>query len=312
MPSFEKAFDLILPASPFGIEFIEKNDTSIIMFVDKNYYIFNSKLNLIEKREIGVINGLDGELINLKNKIISGVSNDSSIFNIYNIDKKIMNQHKLDFPIVHRAYFVRYDSRIKNLFIPHPSDKYGLLKNTETNSVSKINLLEKTAPNVLFNDDKLIIGCFNISHSYSLKDIKRYQMWNKKMPPFTMQIVDLNKNKNIAEIIEFERHIELAKLSSDRNKFVCTNYPDEGIVFSMKGIELVSLPNISMDNLEYNPSNTISYINYFDKKSNSVRFFPLDEKEILHRVNIEKEFGEIGQLSKKELKRFGISKYLSN
>ena len=137
-------------------------------------------------------------------------------------------------------------------------------------------------------------------------------MKKRKIFPFTFQIVDLQNKKNKVEIIEFERPINLAKLSADRNKFICGTYSNEGIVFSMNGIELVSIPNISVTNIYYNLSDTISYINYLDKKSNSIRFFPLDEKEILHRVNVEKEFGEIGKLSNEEMKRLGISRYLNN
>jgi len=57
---------------------------------------------------------------------------------------------------------------------------------------------------------------------------------------------------------------------------------------------------------------SFSYINYLDEKSNSLRFFLLDEKEILHRINIEKGYGKIGELIKDELKKYGINNYLND
>ena len=316
LPSFDKTFDLILQHSPFspdvGIEFIERNDTSVLIYTDNNYYIFDSKLNLIEKKEIEKINSYFFNFIDIKNKIISGMSEDSSIFNIYNTDKKILKQYKLDFPVNLNMNLVRYDPKTKNLFLPNPSEKYALLKNLETNTVFKFDLLESFARNTLFiNDDMLIVGGFNVSSYYNPTSIKRDDMRHRRMYPFTIQIVDLHSKKTITEIIEFEKSINLTKISADKNKFICETYEDGVIVYSMHGTKLVTVPNYGTTDSYHILADTISYIYYFDEKSNRIRFFPLDEKEILHRVNVEKEFGEIGKLSNKEMEKLGISKYLN-
>jgi len=302
------------PSFLAGIDFIESSDTLCVLYAGNSIKYINMdykkqnewRLNYIEPEECYFSRSYDW--LSLKGNYLLLLNTTFINDNYFNRKVEVYDYLKRDTLV----FFKEDSSLMINLNRNWNHTLFTSNRNVIINLKKSIQI-KNFKNNIIFNlknkgdfmcqepyNDSIILVFYLFANEYRMAETPdTFQICYRRTPNYFIEMWDIYNNKMIYQ----KRMSGTCENFSFNNERMLMNYGSKYLYTDIKCNKIIEFQGNDKRS-DISPKG--NYFIYFDYMNKRLVNFPLNPKEIIRRVRIEKEFGEIGQLTDDEKQEYGI------
>ncbi|PIY03763.1 MAG: hypothetical protein COZ21_08370, partial [Bacteroidetes bacterium CG_4_10_14_3_um_filter_31_20] len=296
------------PSKIAGIDFIEKGDTVCVIYAGNSIKYINNKYQKKNEWKIGNLH------FNIyKNEIDNWLYIKDGLLYTQNINYKYHNVKVKVYNYLKRDSTILFSDSVKNFSWTHT-----LLTNNKNVIINLKNSIQVNdfKNNMLFNlknkgdvsyiypfNDSLLFVTYLFANEYRIvspENPDTFRIGLRRTPNYFIEMWDIYNNKMLYK----KGMAGSCENFSFYKERMLMNYGSDYLYADLKCNSIIEFQGEGNQRSAISPQG--NYFVYLDNKNKRLVSFPLNPKEVIRRVRVDKEFGEMRQLTDEEKQEYGI------